>query len=439
MISPEQLSLQKKGFLLVAVPLVFQLLFIGVLVFMLNQAEHDLGKESKSKLILSIGHNLEQGLLDAISLISAYAATGDALCARRFEEIVANSTNGFAEVRRLVGPRSPFLQDLDSLELAEMKVFEKLALAKGDIEAGNVNKAVYALRKDSAEMNQQFQEFSSGCKTFQDKIAQEASAPSRIERSHVRTYLLAGVGINIVICFALAGFYGRTIVSRLRIIMENAERFARRETLHPELSGRDEIASLDRTVHNMERGLTLAWNQLQASEEQSRLIMQSMPVGIAVIGGDQTIEWTNTKLEQMTGYAHTELAARPLQDILPRTLDWRSERGDDNRSTPHMPLAAELSKVSGEPLPVELSVSTIQTDGVNKSLLMIEDVSARQEVENLKREFVNIVSHDLRTPLTSLGVMLESFNMPVYATFTDKGLGALERMQNETARLQRLV
>lgn len=439
MISPAHLSLQKKGFLLVAVPLVFELVFLGILVYMLDQAERDLGKESKSKIILSISHNLEQGLLDSITLISAYAATGDALCARRFEEIVTLSTNGFAEARRLVGPRSACLQDLDSLELVEMKAFEKLALAKGDIQDGNVNKAVQTLRRDAPEMNQLFQEFSSRCKAFQNKIAQEASPPARIQRQHVRTYLLAGVLSNIVICLALAGFYGRTIVSRLQIIMANAERFARHESLHPELSGSDEIASLDRTVHNMERGLTHAWNLLQASEEQNRLIMQSMPVGIAVVAADQSLEWSNAKLEEMTGYTLTELTVRRWQDILPEPRDRRLEPNQNSPGTSPAPLQATLVKASGEALPVQLSVSTIHAAGESKLLLMIEDVSARLEMENLKREFVNIVSHDLRTPLTSLAVMLESFNMPVYATFTDRGLGALERMQNETARLQRLV
>ncbi len=35
------------------------------------------------------------------------------------------------------------------------------------------------------------------------------------------------------------------------------------------------------------------------------------------------------------------------------------------------------------------------------------DITEKKRIENLKRDFVNMVSHDLRTPLTSVQAFLE--------------------------------
>jgi signal transduction histidine kinase len=56
----------------------------------------------------------------------------------------------------------------------------------------------------------------------------------------------------------------------------------------------------------------------------------------------------------------------------------------------------------GSQLPVELMVTAFASSSIERYLVCFRDVSARVEAELAKRDFVAMVSHDLRSPLTSL-------------------------------------
>ena len=56
----------------------------------------------------------------------------------------------------------------------------------------------------------------------------------------------------------------------------------------------------------------------------------------------------------------------------------------------------------GTRFPVELSVSTVASDGGRAFVVIARDVTERRAIDRMKDEFVATVSHELRTPLTAL-------------------------------------
>ena len=95
----------------------------------------------------------------------------------------------------------------------------------------------------------------------------------------------------------------------------------------------------------------------------------------------------------------------------------------------------------GSRFPVNVVITPLRDDEnvVTGFLGVIEDITARREVDRLKSEFTAVVSHELRTPLTSirgsLGLILGAFagNLPV------KVRDLLDIAQNNCERLVLLV
>ncbi|MBA4076719.1 MAG: hypothetical protein C0508_16875, partial [Cyanobacteria bacterium PR.023] len=64
-------------------------------------------------------------------------------------------------------------------------------------------------------------------------------------------FLFAGIAANIFIAFALAFFFSRSIIRKLRVISDNAARLPKGIALNEPLIGQDEIVHLDHVFHSM--------------------------------------------------------------------------------------------------------------------------------------------------------------------------------------------
>ena len=72
-------------------------------------------------------------------------------------------------------------------------------------------------------------------------------------------------------------------------------------------------------------------------------------------------------------------------------------------------------------------------------ICVVHDISLRKRIERLKRDFVSMVSHDLRTPLTSIQMVLSLLQEEAYGKLTATGHARLSETENNVQRLISLV
>ncbi len=179
---------------------------------------------------------------------------------------------------------------------------------------------------------------------------------------------------------------------------------------------------------------------MQEAEARLRKILESIPIGLALINQCGKIELVNPTLKQMLGETEPDLISTNLTDIL-KLADLTSAVElqtifDRASSRPwEMALANSDGSVN---LPVDVSITGIELMESQKFIALITDVRERHEIERLKQEFVSMVSHDLRTPLTAVQNFLELLSSGVYE-ISEPAKTKLPALERSVDRLINLV
>ena len=72
-------------------------------------------------------------------------------------------------------------------------------------------------------------------------------------------------------------------------------------------------------------------------------------------------------------------------------------------------------------------------------LLVFNDITKYEELDRLKSEFIAKVSHELKTPLTSIGMAVGILGDEIVGSMSDKQKQFISSMQEDYNRLNKLV
>ncbi|MBX9694322.1 MAG: PAS domain S-box protein, partial [Cyanobacteria bacterium] len=150
----------------------------------------------------------------------------------------------------------------------------------------------------------------------------------------------------------------------------------------------------------------LAQALLSESEQIIRLLLESMPFGLVVTNDAGVIESTNAKLKHMLGYRESELLGSPFGMLFEENsssfVAWQNDIENGAVIT-----ATAVAKDEKQTFPCELARCRFRMNEQEKLLITVLDVSELHEMEQLKREYMAMVNHDLRTPLTTILISLQ--------------------------------
>ncbi|CAN5393044.1 hypothetical protein BH10CYA1_BH10CYA1_47590 [soil metagenome] len=434
------LKLSVKALSLVSILLLVEMLFVGSYFSLLTKAEEEAAKQEKAKMIIARTNNIINSLFEGgfnIQLNVFHKEQADLSKYTKARTDVPNDISWLREQVRSDPKQLRLLERIDERTTKTLAMLEKMKTVS-DTEAQMV--AVNYALKLRTKVQKQMEGLVEDLIDFMNiekKIESETPTIMKHHRDYLRWLLLGALFVNILAAIMLALLFVRSITSRLAVVVENSDRLRTRASLRSPLSGNDEIAQLDRAFHEMSNSLRGEEELIKASQLQLHAMIDQMPIGLMIIADNETIEYSNPTLERLLHSQDEELVGTLLSDHFFRPGP--NPARFDQTSTVNGVIDLIGRKSDGSEVNVEFSVVDVSLASLARRLAIVIDVTERHEVEKLRQVFVSMVSHDLRTPLTSVSGFLQLLPMGVYGQIAAPAINEANVAEGQVEQLILLI
>ena len=208
------------------------------------------------------------------------------------------------------------------------------------------------------------------------------------------------------------------------------------------------LARLDThlTIRNLQLRLQAQNTQLQqeiaektAAEDKFAKAFRSCPnpIAIATYQEGRILE-VNKCFLQMSGYPEAEVIGKDISQYYSSSALEKYHQAIQKCQTENFVCNQELEfqSRSGQIKTILLSLELIELGGTKCTLQIMNDITERKRLEN---EFISLVSHELKTPMTSTIGALDLLNSGQLGTLSDRGQQILKVAIRNIERLIRLV
>ncbi len=215
---------------------------------------------------------------------------------------------------------------------------------------------------------------------------------------------LGFVGLVIVALLSWANW--RSIVAPVRTLTQSSRRLAAGDlrTLVP-LTGDGEVRTLSEALDDMRARLRDALESLAIEKSRYQAIVESMADGVVTTNLQSHITAFNPAAAALTGWRIEDAVGRTWTDVLqpmepPNDAHRELAQSADAASGPSI-IKQVVYRCDGRPTVLAEVRAPIQgRDGAPEGTVhVLRDVSAEQELSDLKEQFLSTVSHELRTPI----------------------------------------
>ena len=218
---------------------------------------------------------------------------------------------------------------------------------------------------------------------------------------------LGGLGVALLVAI-LSFFIARRISGPLNDLQRGALRFARgdldRKLPIPHTA---ELASLAEALNYMADQLQNQIQSLSRQGKEQEAILSSMTEGVLALDAEGRLLTINNAGVEMLRLDPAMAQNLPVQEVIQDTgLKWFINRTLSNPE----PIEGEVEiKDNGRKIFKAHGTSLRDSQGISLgTLVVLHDITQLRQLENTRRDFVANVSHELKTPITSIKGFVET-------------------------------
>ncbi|WP_152395844.1 cell wall metabolism sensor histidine kinase WalK [Paenibacillus guangzhouensis] len=258
-----------------------------------------------------------------------------------------------------------------------------------------------------------------------------------IER--INNIFVSGTLIALGLTALLGIILAHTITSPIKEITKHATDVAEGNfELRSPVMGNDEIGQLSEAFNYMTQRLHHALSLHEEEKEKLQSVLTNMSDGVLATDEQGHIIVMNRRAKEMLRVEERGATDQDITELLGISMQHINTLEQEARPSMLMKLGLDQEQEQEVILRVMFSTIHRRGEGVTGIIVVLQDVTEQEKLEQSRREFVANVSHELRTPLTTIKSYVEALDD-----------GALEEPQlagrfvgvirNETERMIRLV
>ena len=439
-----------KGLILTALPLLCQLVATGVLLNQLHHAQVETARVSHARRILREANALAVTYLELGLCLTRYCAPLygpigpetiqlNRPLMTRFDLQLNNAEGITAKLRDLSSNDATERTEFSKFDLrmqTSLRSLKQASFLMHRLDGGAPNREI------AKELRSRKNALEAGLDEWHAAARQLAAGSKALDDASVAAFtqnnqglyraLLLNLVTSVLMAAALTAYFSADILSRLRVIKDNSMRLVKGQPLLPADKGSDEINMLDHSFRQMA-------HDLNESERKERALLDNVQDVICSFDMNGKFQRVTSASERLWGYEPTQLVGKPLVElILPE--------GQEQ-------LANSFHKLASTALPVVLENRVLCADGSIRDVMwslssgsstdaiygIAYDITERRALERLKQEFTAMVSHDLRSPLTSVIAVQQFVKLGVYGPVPDTAQAAVATTIGHTEKLLTLV
>jgi len=390
------LSLSKKAIILVTVPVLFEIGLVSALASAFNRAEEARKQENRARELTSHLNTVMSMHLQRVAfLVLSSKAPGPGVDAR-VNELKEKMKVEFAQINELAMHDPGQKEKWKTLMILAKNLDETFIMAKLYYAKDNKTAAAFEFARVQNYLDQLIQ-LTDSLNDSQAQLLNQRHAELLQSGKEIQIALWAAVIGSLIIAFGLLIYFNRGTSDRLQALMKNTELLAVGKAPNKAISGDDELADIDRLFHQLHNSLTNL-------RQRERTILDNAAEIICSIDEDLRFGDVNNAVQRIWGYSPSDLLGKRAIDLVDKqdqkTALQVLRDASQGRDGDQKRFEVRINRLDGTVSDTEWS-ATFSAD-TRTLCCVIHDISERKEIDRLKQEFVAMVSHDLRAPLTAI-------------------------------------
>jgi len=231
--------------------------------------------------------------------------------------------------------------------------------------------------------------------------ARQARRPALMHELLSRVW--ATLGIALILSSLLAtvlGYMYIVLVKRpLKITCQNGMLLAKGKPLPAPLTGTDELATLDRLLHSTATAL-------EKVQQDEKTLVENATDLICSLSESGAFLSANPYTNRMLGWTPESLIGKHLNELtVAQESLYCDEKLRESRKSTNISVF-DLRLVTATKDVIDTRWSCFWSDAQEAFFCVAHDITEAKNAERMKQDLVDMISHDLRSPLTSVNISL---------------------------------
>lgn len=250
------------------------------------------------------------------------------------------------------------------------------------------------------------------------------------------------LGLAMAVAFLISGWISYVLARKftrpIEASIEVSNRLIKKDydsRVHINASG--ELRQLTKAINNLAHNLKQQMNEIDENEQQLTAVLENMDSGVMLIQTSGRIMLVNRAMEEMTGLSSGKLIGKRHIEAgksfgLSQLIDRSLKTGERFRDEVHLYYPKERI------LDAHIAPYVGESGELRGVVAVLHDVTETRRLEQIRSEFVANVSHELKTPVTSVKGFAETLlDGAMYDEATLREF--LKIIYDESDRLHRLI